>query len=107
MKRVTEWSSTRLSRVTPSQEKTGLVDVQVRDRLVDPDQRHLLADDCSLEHLIGQNDLCVIPRACRYTDFAVCKALEHHGDLIGLQQDVAHFHGAPWFSKMSRNASAQ
>jgi len=44
MKRVTEWSSIRLSRVTHSREKTGLVDVQVGDRLVDQDQPDLARD---------------------------------------------------------------
>src|SRR5262249_21319853 len=49
-----------------------------------------------LEHLARPNDLCIVPRACRHTNFAVRKAFEHDRDLIGLQQYIARFHGVPW-----------
>ena len=93
MKRVTEWSSIRLSRVTHSREKTGLVDVQVGDRLVDQDQPDLLADHRHLKHLTRPNDHRVISRVCRYTNFAVGDALEHDRNLVGLEQHFARFHG--------------
>jgi hypothetical protein len=39
-----------------------------------------------LEHLIGQNHLRIIPRACTDTNFAAIKALERHVHLVGFQQ---------------------
>src|SRR5262249_13147601 len=65
----------RLGPVT-CRDQAGVIDVQVRDRLVDQHEAHLLADDRHLEHLVGENDLRVVPRACRRSDFAIRKALE-------------------------------
>jgi len=71
--------------------------VRVRgDRLVHPDQPHLLADARHREHLIGRNHLRVVPSRCRRSGFAVFQAFERDNNAIGLQQDLARFHGGPW-----------
>ena len=72
--------------------KPGVVDVQVSNRLVDPDQPDLLADDRDLEYLVRQNHLRVVPSACRRAYFAALDALKMQHDLVGLQKDFARFH---------------
>ena len=54
--------------------QTGLVDIQVSDRLVDTDQPDLLADARHLEHLIGQNHLRIIQRLWRARSMAASRA---------------------------------
>ena len=53
-----------------------VIDVQVSDWLVHPDQPELLADARYLEHLVGQNHLRIIPRACADTYFTAIKAFK-------------------------------
>src|SRR6185312_11770526 len=69
---------------------------RLSDPLVDPDQPNRLADHCSLEHLIGQNHLLFVPRACRHSDFVAFDAFEYDPNPIGFREDFARFHGGPW-----------
>jgi hypothetical protein len=55
---------------------------EITDRLVHPDQSDLLADDGHLEHLIGQDDLVIVPTRCRRSGFAVFQAFERDNDAI-------------------------
>jgi hypothetical protein len=56
------------------------------DRLVDPDQPDLLADDRDLEHLLRQNHLRVVPSACRHAIFAALDAFERDVNPAGFQR---------------------